>query len=660
MQFLSLASAWFIAALPIIAAMYLLKRTYERKEMASNLLWRRVLNEQEANRPWQKLRARWLLLLQLLIGMLLVVALMQPVLTRQAAPTGHAVIVIDRSVGMATKPSEANDSSAASRLELATMQAVDWVDQQSGKRPVTLISTGPHPEVLANQVRDKSELKRMLFGIVPNYGKSDRIAALSLADSIIQDDPSGEIIIYTDGQWADAEEANQLRFQSPVSLVFVDENTPNNNLSIMYFGIKAASNGMDVNNGVITVRNESKQAERLRLDVYAVTSEDERKLVARPEIDVPAGEWTSVEVPNLPPAHYYKAQIHGSNDRFTADNTSYQFLANPKERQALLVTEGNMFLEKALRLAGVQAVKINPEQPAPEEEQTSQVDWIVLDGIHAAMLEDTNWSKLLEQKPLWMIDHPNPLDEGAAVPPNNRVETKEHVVTSYLTFSDTHIGRIAKPDSADVSWGEAILSYGGIPVIYAGMYDGNPRLRFTFNFQDTDLPLRPEFPVLVVQAAEWMSGTNQLELGTAVSGQQVDVSFHSETVQAEWVMVESSIERVEADKQAATLDLSAPGLYSVPVLPGLYRLLESSKDNKVVGDRLLAVTNDFTELSTALARAESKPQLELQWSNDKAGGLQADDSRMPEQQISLQFFAALLLLLVMGLEWEVYRRGLSG
>jgi len=64
MQFLSVASAWFAAALPAIAAMYILKRTYENQHIASHLLWRRVLQEQEANRPWQKLRSRWLLIVQ--------------------------------------------------------------------------------------------------------------------------------------------------------------------------------------------------------------------------------------------------------------------------------------------------------------------------------------------------------------------------------------------------------------------------------------------------------------------------------------------------------------------------------------------------------------------------------------------------------------------
>ena len=52
----SAASAVFALALPAILLMYLLKRRYPETEIASHLLWRRALREQEANRPWQRLR----------------------------------------------------------------------------------------------------------------------------------------------------------------------------------------------------------------------------------------------------------------------------------------------------------------------------------------------------------------------------------------------------------------------------------------------------------------------------------------------------------------------------------------------------------------------------------------------------------------------------
>lgn len=667
MQFLSLASAWFAAALPAIAAMYILKRVYENKEIASHLLWRRVMQEQEANRPWQKLRSRWLLYLQLLIAAFIIFALMEPVMTKPAAPTGHAVLLIDRSASMAARAGESNgraNSAAATRLELAIREAERWLDEQDESRPITLVATGARPEVLDNRQANKEQIKQQLRAITPFYGKSDNAAALSLADSLAQGDKTGETVIFTDGHWSDAEEANMLELQAPIDLFLVDETEPRGNVSILYFGIKADPDGNGSSKGIITVRNDSRKEQTIKLDVIAVSDGMQQSLAAEPSVTVKAGEWQSVQVNELPPALYYKAQIQQQTDAVPADNIAYQFPAMPRTRQALLVTEGNLFLEKALRLAGVQTVKLSPESAVPTGGQTAAADWIVLDGMNERLLADKEWSKLLAKKPVWMIDHPGQSDETAAVPANARVLAKEHPVTSYLTFADTHIGRFAKPEPAELLWGEAVLSYGGIPAIYAGMKDGKPQLRFTFNLQDTDLPLRPEFPVLIVQAAQWMSGGAHLELGTAIAEQPVELSLHSDTVKAAWEAIEPADTGLPSGqallRQSAEPDIKAAGQYIAPSVPGLYRFVERNTDDVVVSSRLLAVTADHAELLGGGTSSEAELKLASIRHGNVKDDLSKDHRTERVQQVSLQLYAAILLLLIMAAEWEVYRRGISG
>jgi len=663
MQFLSMASAWFAAALPVIAAMYILKRTYENKKIASHLLWRRVLQEQEANRPWQKLRSRWLLLLQLLIALLLVLALMEPIMTRPAASTGHVVLLIDRSASMAAR---ADDMTAASmtRFEAAIQAAKLWVDQQAKNRPITIVATGAQPEILINRQSSKEQMKRQLEVLTPFYGKSDHTSALSLADSLLQDDERGEIVVFTDDKWSDAAEANKLNLHAKVERVVVGNADASSNVSILYFGIKADSSHNGKSAAIITIRNDSKLEQTVKLAVFAANDENDAQkqaLAANQTVIVPAGVWESVEVSELPPALYYKAQIERRNDAVEMDNTAYQFPSTPRVRQALLISEGNLFLEKALQLAGVQTVKINPDSASPTGEQVDKLDWIILDGMNERLLADPEWSKLLESKPLWMIDHPGESNETASIPENARVEKKEHPLTTYLTFADTHIGRLEKPDPAELVWGESVLNYGGIPAIYAGIDKGKPKLRFTFNFQDTDLPLRPEFPILIVQAAQWMSGGSQLELGTAIAEQPLEMSLHSDTVKAVWETVELAGVNSEAEqallRQSAELDMEAAGLYIAPPIPGLYRLVESGKDQSIVSSRLLAVIMDHTELLTTAAEGEASAQNESIPTSIDPG---IERSSEQEQQVSLQLYAAILLLLIMAVEWEVYRRGLSG
>jgi hypothetical protein len=69
------------------------------------------------------------------------------------------------------------------------------------------------------------------------------------------------------------------------------------------------------------------------------------------------------------------------------------------------------------------------------------------------------------------------------------------------------------------------------------------------------------------------------------------------------------------------------------------------------------VTIDHAELLTDVADTGSN-LLNLPTEITAAPSL--DRLSEQEQQVSLQLYAAILLLLIMAAEWEVYRRGLSG
>lgn len=676
MQFLSAASAWFAVSLPAIAVMYMLKKSYQDTEISSHLLWRRVLREQEANRPWQKLRGRWLLLLQLLAALALVLALMEPVLTRPAAMTGHAVLLIDRSVSMTARPApafggqgqEGSDETAAIRLQLAVDAVLQWMDRQPGNRPVTLVTTGTEPEVLVMRETNRDRLKERLREIKPFYGQSDHTAALSLADSLHQGDEDGLTLLFTDGNWKDAPEANELLLQSPLELIEIDREEPRDNAAILYFGVEADPDGNGKHTGIITVSNDSNRERQLAVDVYAADGLGKQELAAELVIAAAPGEWQSAEVKELPDAEYYKARIRDYADGMLADNTAYQFPQIQRDKRALLVTRGNLFLEKALLLAGVKTVKMSPDSAAPSGEQAEAVDWILLDGAEDRLFSDSGWSELLDRKPAWIIDHPDEKDAESQVPDHTRSVVKDHPVTVYITLKDTHIGRIARPPASELGWAEPILTYGNIPAIYAGTADGKPMLRFAFNLQDTDLPLKPEFPVLVIQAAEWMGGEAQSQLGTAVAGSVLNLSLQAETTTAHWQAIELSgaglPEEQKLRGQAIALESGEASMYTAPLIPGLYRLEERNAANEVIGQRMLAVAADFAppmygkSESETLSLGASQADGELR--KDHASPTDADREEAHLYTYpSLQIWAIVFLLLLMTVEWEVYRRGHS-
>ncbi|MGD8603058.1 MAG: BatA domain-containing protein, partial [Anaerolineales bacterium] len=78
MGFLTPAALALAILLPVIIAMYLLKLRRSEQEVASLYLWQRMVQDIEANAPWQKLKSNLLLFLQLLIVAALILALARP------------------------------------------------------------------------------------------------------------------------------------------------------------------------------------------------------------------------------------------------------------------------------------------------------------------------------------------------------------------------------------------------------------------------------------------------------------------------------------------------------------------------------------------------------------------------------------------------------
>ena len=75
MEFIQIGGAWAFLGLAVILALYMLKRRFEEHEVPSTYLWRRMLADQNANRPFQKLRKNLLMVLQLAVVVLLALAL---------------------------------------------------------------------------------------------------------------------------------------------------------------------------------------------------------------------------------------------------------------------------------------------------------------------------------------------------------------------------------------------------------------------------------------------------------------------------------------------------------------------------------------------------------------------------------------------------------
>lgn len=671
MHFASLAGLGFGLILPAILILYLLKRRYTDTLVSSHLLWNRVLREAEANRPWQRLRNNLLLLLQLLAAALLVLASMQPFVYARGAKS-ETVIVIDRSASMtaaadaAADPDGSSGSAAPlSRLEEAKRLALaDW--GKPGRSRITLIAMGEEPQLLLTGEQDRSAIRKAIGDIAPSYGKIGYKEAMSLAAALTADKPDGEIVVYTDGQWP--EETDGIPYTVPVRVRQAGTAAgagAAGNLSVVQFGVsrEASPSGSsretappgDGNAGAFhaagTVRNASDAPRRFTLTVYAgQTPADSRQLTLE------AGGQTGVSFDGLPAADYYRLLVDG-DDPYPLDDSAYAFPADSGGKRALLITDGNLFLEKALQLTGTAVTKAAPSESPPQLKEA--VDFVVLDGFQPEA-DSKEWAGLLASKPVWSIG--SGPDASSVALPGGEPVVAAHPVTAHISFADTHIS--SAQSAALPVWGKALISEGGVPLVIGGTEQGQRRLAFAFSLHDSDLPLRTEFPILVQNAADWLGETAVRALGRETAGTRVDMPLSANTASARWVAVEraaGTAAGAPGSYPAETAAGTVASLQTVPPVPGLYRFEETAGDGTVRAS-LLEVAADPAEgrldnrSGLTLSAANLEPGAQAPNGTDGDAASRANDGR---DRLPLLRWLALAAALMIFLEWGVYRRGYS-
>ncbi|MBK7406355.1 MAG: VWA domain-containing protein [Phycisphaerales bacterium] len=220
-------------AVPALVILYFLKLRRRDVEISTTLLWKKTIQDIQANAPFQRLRKNILLLLQLIVLAGVLVALGQPQMHAEASEGQKRVILIDRSASMEATDGDPTKPGSVDRLAKAKQAAEQLVDSL---REPSVIGTGPVDEAMViafdttAEVRqqftsDKAQLKAAIDAIEPSDAPSSLVEAMRLArahlpDRILNDKTTGDTIklegvksggaqihLYSDGRLPDAEEA---------------------------------------------------------------------------------------------------------------------------------------------------------------------------------------------------------------------------------------------------------------------------------------------------------------------------------------------------------------------------------------------------------------------------------------------------------------------
>jgi hypothetical protein len=336
----------------------------------------------------------------------------------------------------------------------------------------------------------------------------------------------------------------------------------------------------------------------------------------------PGGEgfltWTGL---SAAPA-WYEARLSGVDpwgNILLHDDQAWVGVPRAGEASVLLVTQGNVFLERALTLdRRVQAFRTEP------------ADWAVLSlqRAHAVTVFDRMWPEALPQGNSLIVGPPS----GPEFVPNELWPVGNHPLLRHVDWSEVSVHG-ARRVSLDGTWETVIDSDGG-PLLAIRTEGARRQALLTFSLDRSDLALRTAFPVLMANLMEWLlpvldPSPRAVALGTSFS---LEPSALSEEV---W------LEPPGGGREE--LAPPWPPRPITPSRPGVYRAVQSGAGDT---QQLTLTTNGYHALEADLSpRAVEIPAL--------------DDptDRVARGAFALWPILAAMVLFLSLLEWWIDARG---
>lgn len=217
-------------AIPALLILYFLKLRRRDVEISTTLLWKKAIQDLQANAPFQRLRRNILLILQLLALGAILAALGQPQIKSQTITGQRHVLMIDRSASMMSMDEKDDKGGAASRLDAARKQARALVasmregglfdtDKDAADQAM-VIAFDTQAEVVQQMTSDKAALGRAIDSVAATESPTRIEEAIRLAkaqqrkrivegqevEGLTADEPF-TMHIFSDGRISDASKA---------------------------------------------------------------------------------------------------------------------------------------------------------------------------------------------------------------------------------------------------------------------------------------------------------------------------------------------------------------------------------------------------------------------------------------------------------------------
>ncbi len=618
MSFLTpLALIGGLLAIPIIL-LYMLRLRRREVTISSTFLWQQILQDREANTPWQRLRRNLLLFLQLIILALLVIALARPFVIVPAVSTGQIAVLLDASASM-----NATDVNDGTRFDEAKRQALSIVDTMNPGDTMTVIRAAGSPEVLVSYTDDRSQLRDAINAAQPSDASADWNAALTLAAAGSAGAADFNAVIIGDGGLGSAVNLPAI----PGDLHYVPVGQSNDNLAISALATRALPGQPPQLFAQITNYgdDDARVIFDLRVDGDLFTA-DEHDIPAHSSLPLVSralpDQFTTIEAGlTLPVSSTYV-------DYLAQDNSAWTISADAGVRHVLLMSaEGNLFLEQVLRsLPGIELTVGNTDQGLPN----AVYDLYIFDGWTPPALPhgDLMVVNPLESTALYAVG-------ATSTQTTNPTVRRDDPRMTFVDFSNVNLLEFKQ---VIASWAEPLISVDGGALLLAGVTGDRQIAILTFDLRNSDLPLQIQWPILMSSLLDWFSPQDVIDVPDGLTvGDSLAITPRADS---------DSVRITLPGGDTRTLDYTgAPLVFAETTAPGLFTV-DALRGGDVIQTATFAV-NLFDANESDIA-----PQATI-----SLGGTtitQATEAEIGQREYwSLLAALALVVLLI---EWVVYQR----
>lgn len=487
MGFTNLWPLFLLITIPLLILLYILKRKYREEVISSTLLWNEVYKNTRANTPWEKLRKNIMLLLQIIILLLLIFSLMRPFLNFGGKTYKNIILVIDNTASMAAEYGD------WTRLEEAKKLAKEVLYSTKDDTNTYIISFDGNSNLLQNGDFNKEISNEVISSISQSYNTGEISESLSFVKAIGEGiEEEYEVIAITDKDFSLGDVNGKV-----VSLANSGVNASIDNISHKFLEDKVRV--------IATITNRGSGEYSGDFSLY-----DGEELISVETLDLKEGENKTLtfDLPSIK-SEFLRGEL-SRKDMILEDNTYNHVIGKKKVNKVLIVTEQNLFLEKAF--ASIQNTEVYKTNSASNLTSEDNYDLYVFDNVTPDIMPSKGSILFINPSSNEFFNVINGGEGGEA----------KAVIGEVSKYLEETTFTAAKYNSIEIPYyGRGFLNIDEDFIGFKGEVDGRKIAALSFDLHNSDFPLKKEFPILMYELGENLISSGMIYKNNFKAGEKI-------------------------------------------------------------------------------------------------------------------------------------------